>query len=90
MFEEHYANAVDTSGSVRSWLQAGGVALATALLVAAPFFRLGSMVGHDFAFHMTSWMDVALLALLGEEETAWNLGQAVEEPVHNPGDSAAA
>ncbi len=33
---------------------------------------------------------ILLLAWLGEEKTAWNLGQAVEEPVHNPGDSAAA
>src|SRR5690348_6655999 len=45
-------------GVPRCWLQAAAVSLVTAVLVAAPFFRLGIMVGHDFAFHMTSWMDV--------------------------------
>jgi len=33
---------------------------------------------------------ILLIAWLGEKKTAWNLSQAVDEPVHNPGDSAAA
>ena len=53
------ANSADTNESVRSWLQAAGVSLATALLVATPFFRMGNVVGHDFAFHLCSWMEVA-------------------------------
>src|SRR5205807_10313520 len=47
-----------TWASARGLLQAAGLSLTIALLVAAPFFRMGIMVGHDFAFHMTSWMDV--------------------------------
>ena len=59
MFEEPYTKRLDTGASAREWLFAAGLSLATALLVATPFFRMGIMVGHDFAFHMTSWMDVA-------------------------------
>jgi uncharacterized membrane protein len=58
LIEEQYPNTLNASGSTRCWLQAAAVSLVTAVLVAAPFFRLGIMVGHDFAFHMTSWMDV--------------------------------
>ncbi|PYT83069.1 MAG: hypothetical protein DMG40_03570 [Acidobacteria bacterium] len=59
MFKEPYTKRLDTWASAREWLQAAGLSLTIALLVAAPFFRMGIMVGHDFAFHMTSWMDVA-------------------------------
>lgn len=59
LFEGHSAHRADTNESVRSWLQAAGVSLATALLVATPFFRMGNVVGHDFAFHLCSWMEVA-------------------------------
>jgi len=58
-FAGYHPDRGDSNGSVRFWLEAAGASLVTALLVAAPFFRMGIMVGHDFAFHMTSWMDVA-------------------------------
>jgi len=59
MLDEDYANRADGSGCARHWLQAAGISVATALFVAVPFLRLGNVIGHDFAFHLTSWMDVA-------------------------------
>jgi len=59
MLDEDYANQADGSRNARHWLQAAGISAATALFVAVPFLRLGNVIGHDFAFHLTSWMDVA-------------------------------
>ncbi|PYT83068.1 MAG: hypothetical protein DMG40_03565 [Acidobacteria bacterium] len=47
------------SKSVRGWLSALGVSLATAFLVVSPFFWRGNASGHDIAFHASSWLDVA-------------------------------
>src|SRR6516225_2418291 len=41
------------------WFGAGGISLATALTVLAPFFWLGTASGHDIQFHISSWVDVA-------------------------------
>jgi hypothetical protein len=41
------------------WLFAFGVSLATALLMVAPFYWLGTPSGHDIGFHASSWVDAA-------------------------------
>jgi hypothetical protein len=44
---------------VREWGIAALTSVCVSVALLAPFFRLGTASGHDIAFHMASWLDVA-------------------------------
>src|SRR6202011_6290288 len=48
-----------TVSSKRAWLFALLLSLATAVVIISPFFWMGNASGHDFSFHVASWMDAA-------------------------------
>jgi len=56
--EEASASNLTVNGK-RAWLFAVLLSLATALVIISPFFWMGNASGHDFSFHVASWMDAA-------------------------------
>ncbi|MGB6960514.1 MAG: hypothetical protein WBF01_08935 [Candidatus Acidiferrum sp.] len=52
-------NPVRSTARLPSWLPAFFVSALLSLIVISPFFWLGSATGHDFLFHVSSWLDAA-------------------------------
>jgi hypothetical protein len=48
-----------TVNAKRVWLFALALSFAIALVIISPFFWKGNASGHDFSFHVASWMDAA-------------------------------
>ena len=50
---------VRSSARLQGWLPAIFVSMLVSLIIISPFLRLGSATGHDFLFHVSSWLDAA-------------------------------
>jgi hypothetical protein len=59
VFSEETSASNLTPNAKRVWLFALLLSLATALAIISPFFWKGNASGHDFSFHVASWMDAA-------------------------------
>jgi hypothetical protein len=52
-------NPPRSAAGLRGWLPAIFVSLLISLAIVSPFLWLGNATGHDFLFHVSSWLDAA-------------------------------